>query len=74
MVTGGGLLEHTEGTLVEEDGTVTSAAFSPAQQHLGGFSILDLPDRDEAHAWAARLARACRCAQSVRELMHDPDV
>jgi hypothetical protein len=40
---------------------------------IGGFSILDVPSRDEAVAWAARIAVACRCAQEVRELMDDPE-
>ena len=27
----------------------------------GGFTVLELPSRDEAIAWAARFAKACRC-------------
>jgi len=40
---------------------------------MGGFSIVDVPSREEALAWAAKTAAACRCAQEVRELMPDPD-
>jgi len=30
--------------------------------------------RGEALEWAAKIAAACRCAQEVRELLHDPAV
>jgi len=29
--------------------------------------------REDALMWAARMARACRCAQEVREIMFDPE-
>lgn len=32
----------------------------------GGFTVLDLPSRDEAIAWAASIAKACRCGQELR--------
>lgn len=34
--------------------------------------IIDVPTREEALAWAAKIAAACRCAQEVREIMFDP--
>jgi hypothetical protein len=40
---------------------------------IGGFSIIEVPSREEALVWAARFAEACRCAQEVREIMFDPD-
>jgi hypothetical protein len=30
--------------------------------------------REEAQAWAAKIAAACRCAQDVREIMADPEL
>jgi hypothetical protein len=39
---------------------------------IGGFSIVDVPSREEALEWAARFAAACRCAHEVREIMLDP--
>ena len=39
---------------------------------VGGFSIIDVPTREDALEWAAKIAVACRCAQEVRELMDDP--
>jgi hypothetical protein len=46
---------------------------------IGGFSVIQVPAREEAHQWAAKIAVACRCAQEVRELMNgslaeSPDV
>ena len=41
---------------------------------LGGFAVVDVPSREEALEWAAKIAVACRCAQEVRELLPDPAV
>ena len=38
----------------------------------GGFTVLELPSRDEAVAWAARIAKACRCDQELRVFQFDP--
>ena len=40
----------------------------------GGLTIIDVPTRDEALAWAARIAAACRCPQDVRLIMDDPEL
>lgn len=32
----------------------------------------ELPSREAALGWAAKLAVACRCAQEVRAFQHDP--
>ena len=32
----------------------------------GGFTVLELPSREEAVAWAARIAKACRCNHELR--------
>jgi hypothetical protein len=71
-VTGGGLYAQ-RASLVATDGTVTDGPFPETKAVLGGFSILDLPSRDEALAWAAKFAAACRCTQEVREIADDPE-
>jgi hypothetical protein len=38
----------------------------------GGFTVLELPSRGEAIAWAARIAKACRCDQELRVFGFDP--
>jgi hypothetical protein len=43
-VFGGGLLDHEEALTVATDGTVTDGTVA-GKQHLGGFAIVDVPDR-----------------------------
>ena len=73
-VFGGGLYPHEEMSVMDTDGTVTSGAGSASKAYIGGFSVVDVPSREEALKWAARIAVACRCAQEVREFMPDPAV
>ena len=40
---------------------------------LGGFTILELPNRETAEEWARKIALACRCSQEVREFGYDPE-
>lgn len=68
----GGGVERQRASVVATDGTVTDGPFPEPKAVIGGFSILDVASRDEALAWAARIAVACRCAQEVREIMPDP--
>ena len=72
-VTGAGVQGH-EGSLVATDGSVTDIPYPGSRPHIGGFAIVDVTSREDALAWAAKFAAACRCAQEVRELMADPDV
>lgn len=69
---GGGLLSQSA-SIVATDGTVTNGLYPETKAVIGGFSIIDVPSREEALEWAARIAAACRCAQEVREIMEDPD-
>jgi hypothetical protein len=68
-VFGGGLHSRDEVSVVATDGTVTDGAESKA--YIGGFSVVDVPSREQALEWAARIAVACRCAQEVREFVPD---
>jgi hypothetical protein len=36
-------------------------------------TLIDVPTREDALAWAAKIAVACRCAQEVREIGSDPE-
>ena len=49
-------------------------ADGPYPEAIGGFCVVDVPSREDALAWAAKNAGACRCAQEVREFMPDPAV
>lgn len=70
----GGGLQRQQASVVSTDGTVSDGPYPETKAVLGGFSIIDVPSRAEALEWAARFAAACRCAQEVREIMHDPAV
>ena len=52
---------------------VTDGPSPETKAVVGGFSIIEVPSREEALAWAAKIAVACRCAQEVREIMYDPE-
>ncbi len=71
-VFGGGIDETVDPVRVSGDGTVTAGPYPKTGDLRGGYTILELPTVDEAHAWAARMARACRCAQEVRAFAYDP--
>jgi hypothetical protein len=72
-VFGGGVKGH-EASVVAVDGLVSDGPYPESKEHLGGFAVVDVPSREVALEWAAKIAVACRCAQEVRELLPDPDV
>jgi hypothetical protein len=67
-VYGAGVVRQRAG-IVHTDGSVTEGPDTETKAVVGGFSVIDVPSRDEALAWAARIARACRCDQEVRVVM-----
>ena len=69
----GGGVERQRASVVATDGMVTDGPYPETKAVIGGFSIVDVPSREEALTWAAKIAVACRCAQEVREIMPDPD-
>ena len=69
----GGGLQRQQSSVVAPDGTLTEGPAVETKAVVGGFSIIEVPSREEALAWAARIAEACRCAQEVREIMFDPE-
>jgi hypothetical protein len=66
-----GGLEEEKASIVATDGAVTSGAEPDA---ISGITVLDLPAREEALRWAAKIAAACRCAQEVRVIGPDPEL
>ena len=69
-VSAGGL-ENQPASIVATGGAVTEG---PYPQAIGGFTLLDVPSREEALRWAAKIAVACRCAQEVRAIGADPEL
>lgn len=66
-----GGLEDQRANIVAIDGTVTDG---PYPEFVGGLTVVDVPSREEALEWAAKIAVACRCAQEVRAIGHDPEL
>lgn len=71
-VFGGGIDEDIPPVRVAADGTVAEGGYPWAPTLDGGFTVLELPSRGDAVAWAARIARACRCDQELRVFQFDP--
>ena len=70
FVCGGGL-EDQRASIVATDGTV---ADGPYPETISGLTVIEVPSREEALKWAAKIAAACRCAQEVREFGSDPEL
>jgi hypothetical protein len=70
----GGGVEQQRASIVGTDGLVADGPSPETKAVIGGFSIIQVSTRQDALAWAAKFAAACRCAQEVRELMDDPEV
>jgi len=71
-VFGGGIDETEPPVLVSAYGTVAEGGYPWAPPLNGGFTVLELPSREEAIAWAARLAKGCHCDQELRIFGFDP--
>jgi hypothetical protein len=75
LVFGGGLqYSSMVAAVVDTDGAITEGPYSGSKEMVGGMTIVNVPTREEALEWAAKIAVACRCPQDVREFMYDPDL
>ena len=51
---------------------VTDGPYLEAKEHVGGLSIIEAADMDEALSWALKGAKACRASGEVREIFFRP--
>lgn len=72
-VFGGGINATVAPRMVAADGTVTDETYPQTREFDGGFCVLELPSAEAAIEWAAKIARACRCSQEVREFGYDAE-
>lgn len=72
-VFGGGINETAATLMVAPDGAVTNDTYPQMKEFSGGFCVLELPSREAAIRWAAKLASACRCPQELREFHYDAE-
>lgn len=64
-----GLLPPSSATVVRADGVeviITDGPFAEGREHLGGLTIIDVPDLDAALDWGGRLAAATTLPIEVR--------
>lgn len=54
------------------DFVVTDGPFTETKEHIGGFSIIDVPDLDAALEWGRRLSAACTLPIEVRPFQDIP--
>lgn len=71
-VFGGGIDESVPPVLVSADGSFAEGGYPWGPTLNGGFTVLELPTREAAVDWAARIAKACRCQQELRVFGFDP--
>ena len=72
----GGLQEPHDATVVRQEGgeiVTTDGPFPEAKEHLGGFWVLDVADRDAALDWAKRATVACQGPVEVRPFQPEPE-
>jgi hypothetical protein len=72
-VFGGGINENVAPLMVAADGAVANRTYPQTRELDGGFCVLELPSREVAVQWAAKIAGACRCSQELREFQYDPE-
>jgi len=72
-VFGGGINTEVAPVMVAADASCTSETYRQTRELDGGFCVLELPSREAAVQWAAKLAAACRCPQELREFYYDPE-
>jgi hypothetical protein len=69
---GAGVMRQ-QAAIVGTDGSITDGPMPETKAVVGGFSLIEVPSREDALAWASKIAVACRCAQEVREIGYDPE-
>ena len=65
----GGLHDPSASTVVraeDDDVLTTDGPFAESKEHLGGFTVIDVPDLDAALRWATKIARASTLPIEVR--------
>jgi hypothetical protein len=56
-------VDATSGTVIITDGPYTET-----KEYLGGITVIDVPDVEQAKMWAGKVAEACGWPQEVREV------
>ena len=74
----GGLHAPSTATVVRigDDNSVitTDGPYAETKEHFGGFSVVDVPDDEQARYWAAKIAVGCGWPMQVQQLGTPPDL
>ncbi|GEA88510.1 YciI family protein [Cellulomonas cellasea] len=65
----GGLHDASTATVLraqDDEVLVTDGPYLEGKEHLGGFTVIDVPDLDVALGWGRRMARATELPVEVR--------
>lgn len=70
VAAGLGAASQAKSLRAQPNGTVlvTDGPFLEAKEHVGGFTIIEAADMEEALAWARKSVAACRMPTEVREI------
>jgi hypothetical protein len=53
--------------------SVTDGPYTETKEYMGGFSVIEAADLDQAVEWARKGARICRASGEVRPIFFVPD-
>ncbi len=76
-VFGGGLDDKSAVFSVDPNGgkpKFTDGPYAETKEHFGGFSVVDVPDDEQARHWAAKIAVGCGWPMQVQQLGTPPKV
>jgi hypothetical protein len=59
--------DATSGTLMFTDGP-----YVESKEYLGGLTVVDVPDIEDAKMWAGKIAEACGWPQEIRRFKPQP--
>ncbi|WP_084965322.1 YciI family protein [Thermoactinospora rubra] len=59
---------QAKGKIIREEVLATDGPYAEGKEHIGGFTVIQAPDRQAALAWAADLARAVTLPIEVRQI------
>jgi uncharacterized membrane protein YphA (DoxX/SURF4 family) len=54
--------------MIAANGNVTNKTYLQTKEFNAEFCIMELPSREAAIRWVAKIAKACRCSQELRDL------
>ncbi len=60
--------------LVNGEPVLLDGPYAETKEHLGGFSVVNVPDDETARYWAAKMAVACGWPQQIHRIMTPPEV